>query len=78
MGDSQSESSVFSVRIVSIDYYLAPPIPGLGVSYSSFQGKVHFSFALCYGLLSLSTSCRPWVSFDFQFWQSRTGLGFFM
>lgn len=44
MGDSQSESSIFSVRIVSIDYYLAPPIPGLGVSYSSFQGKLHFPF----------------------------------
>ena len=55
MGDSQSESRVFSVRIVSIDYYLAPPIPGLDISYSSFQGKVHFSFVLCYALLSLPT-----------------------
>ncbi|KAL4028957.1 hypothetical protein IC575_012175 [Cucumis melo] len=38
MGDSQAESCVFSVRVVSIDYYLAPPIPGLDISYSSFQG----------------------------------------
>lgn len=55
MGDSQPESSVFSVRIVSVDYYLAPPIPGLGICYSSFQGILYISFALCHGLLSLFT-----------------------
>ncbi|KAI8027476.1 DNA polymerase zeta catalytic subunit [Camellia lanceoleosa] len=38
--DSQpySNSNIFSVRIVSIDYYMAPPIPELDISYSSFQG----------------------------------------
>ncbi|KAG2695557.1 hypothetical protein I3760_07G018400 [Carya illinoinensis] len=38
MADSQSEPNVFSLRIVSIDYYMAPPIPGLDICYSSFQG----------------------------------------
>ncbi|KAL3516081.1 hypothetical protein ACH5RR_022983 [Cinchona calisaya] len=39
MGESSdSDSKIFSVRIVSIDYYMAPPIPGLDISYSSFQG----------------------------------------
>ncbi|CAA0816819.1 DNA polymerase zeta catalytic subunit [Striga hermonthica] len=33
-----SRPPVFSVRIVSIDYYIAPPIPGLGICYSSFHG----------------------------------------
>lgn len=26
------------LRIVSLDYYLAPPLPGLDVSYSHFEG----------------------------------------
>ncbi|KAK4595861.1 hypothetical protein RGQ29_014087 [Quercus rubra] len=38
MADSQSDSNAFSVRIVSIDHYMAPPIHGLDISYSSFQG----------------------------------------
>ncbi|KAI8464894.1 MAG: hypothetical protein J3K34DRAFT_452615 [Monoraphidium minutum] len=29
---------VFSLRIVSLDYYLAAPIPGLDVCYSSLEG----------------------------------------
>ncbi|XP_076930223.1 DNA polymerase zeta catalytic subunit-like [Bidens hawaiensis] len=29
---------IFSVRMVSIDYYMSPPIPGLDLCYSSFQG----------------------------------------
>ncbi|KAJ8772040.1 hypothetical protein K2173_027217 [Erythroxylum novogranatense] len=33
-----ADSKVFSVRIVSIDYWMAPPIPGLDVCYSSVQG----------------------------------------
>lgn len=28
----------FAVRIVSLDYYLAPPVPGLDVCYSSLEG----------------------------------------
>ncbi|PWA74355.1 DNA-directed DNA polymerase, family B [Artemisia annua] len=32
------DSKKFSVRIVSIDYYMSPPIPGLDFTYSSFQG----------------------------------------
>ncbi|KAI8527302.1 hypothetical protein RHMOL_Rhmol12G0065400 [Rhododendron molle] len=35
---SQPDSNVFSVRIVSIDHYMAPPIPDLDICYSSFQG----------------------------------------
>ncbi|KAM5561236.1 DNA polymerase zeta catalytic subunit [Rosa sericea] len=31
-------SDGFSVRIVSVDFYMAPPIPGLDISYSSFHG----------------------------------------
>ncbi|KAL1216430.1 DNA polymerase zeta catalytic subunit [Cardamine amara subsp. amara] len=38
MGDSQSSSNVFSLRIVSIDYYMSSPIPGYDICYSSFQG----------------------------------------
>ncbi|KAK2640409.1 hypothetical protein Ddye_028204 [Dipteronia dyeriana] len=38
MADSQPESKLFSVRIVSIDHYMAPPIPGYDFCYSSFQG----------------------------------------
>ncbi|KAK7337781.1 hypothetical protein VNO77_18368 [Canavalia gladiata] len=38
MSDSQSNSDIFSVRIVSIDYYMAPPIPGTDICYSSFHG----------------------------------------
>ncbi|KAL2536841.1 DNA polymerase zeta catalytic subunit [Forsythia ovata] len=38
MGDSQPSSKVFSVRLVSIDYYMAPPILGLDISYSTVQG----------------------------------------
>ncbi|KAM3704855.1 hypothetical protein ACJW31_03G037400 [Castanea mollissima] len=38
MADSQSDSNAFSVRIVSIDHYMAPPIHGLDISYSAFQG----------------------------------------
>ncbi|KAI4310958.1 hypothetical protein MLD38_035900 [Melastoma candidum] len=41
-GDSQEEAdspNVFSVRIVSIDYYMAPPVPEVDVCYSSFHGE---------------------------------------
>ncbi|KAM0040492.1 putative DNA-directed DNA polymerase [Helianthus debilis subsp. tardiflorus] len=38
MEDSQPDSKIFSVRIVSIDYYMSPPIQGLDFCYSSFQG----------------------------------------
>ncbi|XP_043708383.1 DNA polymerase zeta catalytic subunit isoform X3 [Telopea speciosissima] len=38
MEKSQSGENVFSLRIVSIDYYMAPPIPDLDICYSSFQG----------------------------------------
>nr|XP_011466294.1 PREDICTED: DNA polymerase zeta catalytic subunit isoform X2 [Fragaria vesca subsp. vesca] len=31
-------SDGFSVRIVSVDFYMTPPIPGLDISYSSFHG----------------------------------------
>ncbi|KAJ0979746.1 hypothetical protein J5N97_015220 [Dioscorea zingiberensis] len=34
-----ASSDVFSLRIVSMDYYMAPPIPDLDLSYSDFQGR---------------------------------------
>ncbi len=40
MEDSQSDSNMFSIRIVSIDYYMATPISGLDVCYRSFQGTL--------------------------------------
>ncbi|XP_027350096.1 DNA polymerase zeta catalytic subunit-like isoform X2 [Abrus precatorius] len=39
MTDSRSNSEIFSVRIVSIDYHMAPPIPGTDICYSSFHGE---------------------------------------
>ncbi|KAK0601469.1 hypothetical protein LWI29_024565 [Acer saccharum] len=42
MADSQPDSKLFSVRIVSIDHYMAPPIPDYDFCYSNSQGdKVH-------------------------------------
>ncbi|XP_065852458.1 DNA polymerase zeta catalytic subunit isoform X2 [Euphorbia lathyris] len=38
MANSQSDSKIFSLRIVSIDYYMAPPLPNIDTCYSSFQG----------------------------------------
>ncbi|KAM7264807.1 hypothetical protein ACFE04_002490 [Oxalis oulophora] len=35
---SQTDLKVFSVRIVTLDYYMAPPISGIDICYSSFQG----------------------------------------
>jgi DNA polymerase zeta len=40
MADTQADSNVFSVRIVSIDYYMAAPISGLDFCYSTFQGTL--------------------------------------
>ncbi|KAK4772724.1 hypothetical protein SAY86_014499 [Trapa natans] len=39
MVSSQPDSYIFSVRIVSIDYYMAPPLPVIDIGYSSFQGE---------------------------------------
>ncbi|EYU26432.1 hypothetical protein MIMGU_mgv1a0195132mg, partial [Erythranthe guttata] len=33
-----SQPKFFSVRIVSIDYYMAPPVHELDISYSTFHG----------------------------------------
>ncbi|XP_021898705.1 DNA polymerase zeta catalytic subunit-like [Carica papaya] len=38
MADFQPNSNIFSVRIVSIDFDMVPPIPDLDICYSSFQG----------------------------------------
>ncbi|RVW53176.1 DNA polymerase zeta catalytic subunit [Vitis vinifera] len=38
MENSQDDAKIFSVRIVSMDYYMASPIPDLDICYSSFQG----------------------------------------
>ncbi|KAH9622617.1 hypothetical protein KSS87_013140 [Heliosperma pusillum] len=34
----ENHSNIFSIRIVSIDYYMSPPIPDFDISYSSFHG----------------------------------------
>ncbi|URD83624.1 DNA polymerase [Musa troglodytarum] len=36
---SPPDITLFSVRIVSLDYYMAPPIADLGICYSSFHGR---------------------------------------
>nr|CAD1833332.1 unnamed protein product [Ananas comosus var. bracteatus] len=46
MASPAPTTAVFSVRVVSLDYYMAPPIPDLDLCYSPFHG----------GLLSLSLS----------------------
>ncbi|KAL8136319.1 hypothetical protein V2J09_002320 [Rumex salicifolius] len=38
MEESQPDARIFSLRIVSIDYYMTSPIPDVDISYSSFQG----------------------------------------
>ncbi|KAF6135924.1 hypothetical protein GIB67_006816 [Kingdonia uniflora] len=38
MENLKSNESIFSIRIVSIDYYMSPPIPDMDICYSSFQG----------------------------------------
>ncbi|XP_048591885.1 DNA polymerase zeta catalytic subunit-like isoform X1 [Brassica napus] len=38
MAESLSGPNVFSLRIVSIDYYMASPIPAYDLCYNSFQG----------------------------------------
>ncbi|KAL4556311.1 hypothetical protein LXL04_038958 [Taraxacum kok-saghyz] len=48
MEDSQPDLNIFSVRIVSIDYYMSPPIPGLDLCYSSFQGIYTNEFYFIY------------------------------
>ncbi|XP_039162908.1 uncharacterized protein LOC120290634 [Eucalyptus grandis] len=35
----EKDPAIFSARTVSIDYYMARPIPGVDVCYSSFQGE---------------------------------------
>lgn len=50
--DSQPDSArVLSVRIVDIDYYMAPPIPEIDICYSSFQG-IFFTYLLTSLLLN--------------------------
>ncbi|KAF3967328.1 hypothetical protein CMV_008661 [Castanea mollissima] len=39
MADSESDINAFSIRIITIDHYMAPPIHGLHISYSTFQGS---------------------------------------
>lgn len=35
---SAADSRFFSLRIISLDHYLAPPVPGLDVCFSSLEG----------------------------------------
>jgi hypothetical protein len=32
---------MFSMRIVSLEYYMAPPLPDMDVCYSQFQGETN-------------------------------------
>ncbi|KAK4851664.1 hypothetical protein QYF36_017275 [Acer negundo] len=41
MADSQTDSKLFSVRIVSIDHYMVLPIPGFDFCYSNFQDDAY-------------------------------------
>ena len=82
MADSQSDSNAFSVRIVSIDHYMAPPIHGLDISYSTFQGTLYFhsqttpfnsffvNFFKCL-ILEIEFSIEKKVKLISQFWVLR-------
>jgi len=49
---SQDGAPMFSLRVVSLEYYLSAPLPGMDVCYSKFQGELcrffwrHQSFCL--------------------------------
>ena len=64
MENSQDDAKIFSVRIVSMDYYMASPIPDLDICYSSFQGNESnlqtTSFELLWFLQSWSWSLLGW------------------
>lgn len=36
--EALTNNPIFNLRIVALDYYLAPPIQGLDVSFSSLEG----------------------------------------
>lgn len=46
----ESISNAFSVRIVSIDYYMAQPIPDFGICHSTFHGEADLKNFTCYVL----------------------------
>lgn len=35
----KAREDMFSLRIVNLEYYTAPPLPGMDVCYSKFQGE---------------------------------------
>jgi DNA polymerase zeta len=37
-GSNPGDGRFFSVRIISLDHYLAPPVPGLDVTFSTLEG----------------------------------------
>lgn len=39
LSSPESPSPFFSLRIVSLDHYQAPPVPGLDVTFSSLEGR---------------------------------------
>lgn len=43
---SPDQSTFFSMRIVSIDYYISPPVPDLDFSFSPFLGTPSLSLSL--------------------------------
>ncbi|XP_031485155.1 DNA polymerase zeta catalytic subunit isoform X3 [Nymphaea colorata] len=40
MASQEGVSRIFSIRVVSLDYYMAPLIPDFDVCYSDFQGQI--------------------------------------
>lgn len=37
--DHKRAAPMFSLRIVNLEHYMAPPLPGMDVCYSQFQGQ---------------------------------------
>lgn len=52
---SQSSADAFSLRIVTLDYYMSPPIPNLDFLYSSFQGNFLYSLKLGFSIRGSSS-----------------------
>ncbi|KAF3780078.1 DNA polymerase zeta catalytic subunit [Nymphaea thermarum] len=39
MASQEGVSRIFSIRVVTLHYYMAPPIPDFDACYSDFQGQ---------------------------------------
>lgn len=54
---SPDPSTFFSMRIVSIDYYISPPVPDLDFSFSPFRGTPSLSPPALFWVLGLRFWC---------------------